>query len=64
MRSAVVVPYDFAFPYNIPGIVFMFVDYIVFVHDIVLVFYNMFVPDDTLRTWASKNLLVYRFCGT
>jgi len=51
----------FAFSYNISGIKFMLVNYIVFIYDIVLMSYYMLVPNYALCTWAVKNLSYDRF---
>ena len=52
--AKVIVPYNFAFSHDISSVKLMFVYDIIFVNDVMLVPYNVFVPDYLLRTRAVK----------
>ena len=51
----------FAFPYYVASVVFMLVDYVILVYDVMLMSYYMFVPNYALCTGAVKYLPDYRF---
>lgn len=51
--------YNFALAYYVAGVVFVFVDNVILVYDVVTMFYQMLMPDYLLRTRAIKNLPVY-----
>jgi len=54
VRPVVVVAHYFPLPYYIVGVVFMLVDYIVFIYCVVLMPHDMLMPDYALRAGAAK----------
>jgi len=61
MGSAIIVFYNFPLSYDIVSVVFMLMDYIIFIYSIMLMPYNMLMPDYTLGSGAIKYFSDSRF---